>query len=314
VILRRSLAFSRTRPEAGERLLDRYVGRFGSIVEHSRTEAALRAEKQAAEMAARAAQAAMAEAVATSRAKSAFLASVTHEFRTPLNAIIGFSEVIQSQLAANPAVASIAEYAGDIQSAGRHLLALINDVLDLARAEAGKLDLEEEPSDIGTIAQSCIAALSAKAAAKSLQVACAIPPQFPPLLADQRKLRQILANLISNAVKFTPDGGRVEIGASIGGAGEAVLAVADTGIGIAPENLEKALTPFWQADGHLARTYEGAGIGLPLAKALIERHGATIDIASAPGSGTTVFVRFPKERVLNREVACASGKTGGSDE
>jgi signal transduction histidine kinase len=225
-----------------------------------------------------------------SRAKSQFLANMSHELRTPLNAIIGFSEVLASDLAA--AERNRVEYARDIHSSGAHLLQIINEILDLSKIEAGKLELELEPVSVGGVVAACCRLVAERAAEAGLTIDVAAALDLPTLKADEHKLKQVVLNLLSNAVKFTPSGGSISIRAAV--EGEAlVIAVSDTGIGIAEGDIPKALAPFIQLDSTLARRYPGTGLGLSLSKSLVELHGGEFRLDSALGQGTTVTLRFP---------------------
>ncbi len=236
------------------------------------------------------------ELAAASRAKSEFLANMSHELRTPLNAIIGFSELM---LAAGSGIAGekYEEYLNLIHGSGRHLLDIINDVLDLAKVEAGKMSLSEESVDLGQITASCLRLVSSNTEDERIDLRSEIPDNLPPLKGDRRKIKQILINLLSNAVKFTPVGGQIRVTARINENGEPALAVSDTGEGIPPESLNDVLSPFRQADSGLNRRFDGIGLGLPLSKAMAELHGGTLELESEVGVGTTVTVTFPAERL-----------------
>ncbi len=236
------------------------------------------------------------ELAAASRAKSEFLANMSHELRTPLNAIIGFSELM---LAAGSGIAGdkYEEYLNLIHGSGRHLLDIINDVLDLAKVEAGKMSLSEESVDLGQITASCLRLVSSNTEEERIDLRSEIPDNLPTLKGDRRKIKQILINLLSNAVKFTPVGGQIRVTARINENGEPALAVSDTGEGIPPESLNEVLSPFRQADSGLNRRFDGIGLGLPLSKAMAELHGGTLELESEVGAGTTVTVTFPAERL-----------------
>lgn len=236
------------------------------------------------------------EAVMASRAKSEFLANMSHELRTPLNSIIGFSEMIKLERLGELGNKKYVEYAQDIHGSGSHLLQIINDILDLSKVEAGKLELREEPVDIDHMTTACLSIVRERALEKNITVQTRIDPAFPPLSIDELRIRQALINLVGNAIKFTPDGGSVVVEAARSSNDLPYLRVIDNGIGIAPEDIEKAMEPFGQADGSLNRRYEGSGLGLPLTKALVELHDGRIEIDSAEGVGTTVTLVFPQER------------------
>jgi signal transduction histidine kinase/HAMP domain-containing protein len=241
------------------------------------------------------------QAESASRSKSEFLANMSHELRTPLNAVLGFSEIIRDAIM-GPVDARYQEYANDIYTAGRHLLSLINDVLDLSKIEVGRLELQEENVDIGDVVATCNRIIAGRAKEAELEVAVNIAPELPLVRADERRLKQIVLNLLSNAVKFTPAGGRIVITASTRHSGEPIIAVSDTGIGMRPEDVMLALEPFRQIDGALNRRYEGTGLGLPLVQRLVQLHGGSLSIKTAPGAGTTITLCLPAERCI-REVA-----------
>ncbi len=246
--------------------------------------AALRQAKEAAE--------------AASRAKSGFLATVSHELRTPLNAIIGFSELVLSEAQGPLGNEQYRGYIRNVHESGHHLLEIINDILDLSKAEAGKLELQEHTVDIRMAVRTVARLINPKVEEGSLVLDCALPAALPGLRADERKVKQVLINLLSNAVKFTPAGGRIRVTAEIDPAGALRLAVADTGIGIAPDHLARVFEPFSQVDSSLSRRHDGTGLGLPLVKALMELHQGDIELESTPGEGTTVTAVFPPARVL----------------
>ena len=240
------------------------------------------------------------EAELAGRAKSEFLANMSHELRTPLNAVIGFSEIIKNEMFGPAGRPEYVEYARDIHESGTLLLALINDILDMSKIEAGKKELQDAVVDIGRVARNCVRLVEARAQFGGVAVAVDLPPDLPPVRAEELALKQIIANLLTNAVKFTPKGGRVRVSADIEPDGGLAVAVADTGIGIAPEDMEKALAPFGQIDSSLSNKTQGTGLGLPLARSLAALHGGTLSIESEPGRGTTVTVRLPSERVIRK--------------
>ena len=231
-----------------------------------------------------------AELEIANRHKSAFLAGMSHELRTPLNAIIGFSEVMRAGLAGEISERQ-AEYLTDIHDSGRHLLDLINDILDMSKIEAGRMELEPAPVDMALAAEQAIAMVRERASLHGIQIALHADLELPTIEADERKVRQILLNLLSNAVKFTPDGGSVSVGVgALDGGVEAT--VTDTGVGIDPADHEAIFEDFRQVGAGAARG-EGTGLGLGLARRLAELHGGTLDVASAPGAGSTFTVRLP---------------------
>jgi len=236
---------------------------------------------------------AKAEAEAASRSKSVFLANMSHELRTPLNAIIGFSEVMGAELFGKLGDPHYHEYAGLITRSGQHLLDIISSILDFAKYEAGQTALRDEPVDLREIAEACVRMVEQQRASGGINLTLAVPDDPVTVMGEPPKLRQMLLNLLSNAIKFTPKGGAVGVTLAIDKNGQPLLSVSDTGIGMDPKDIPTALTPFGQIDSGLNRTYEGTGLGLPLTKALADLHKAAFDIASEPGAGTTVSLRFP---------------------
>jgi signal transduction histidine kinase len=232
-----------------------------------------------------------------SRAKSQSLTSMSHELRTPLNAIIGFSEVIRDAML-EPLGERYRDYARDIHHSGRHLLKLINNVLDLAKIETGRFDLREEKVDVAGLVATCLPIIDQLAKNGGVDLRVSLIPDLPFIWADELRLKQIVLNLLGNAVKFTPSGGRVTIAAAHSRDGGVTIRVTDTGIGIRPEDIPVALEPFRQIEAGLSRRYEGAGLGLPLSKQLIELHGGALTIESQLGKGTTVYVSVPPSRVI----------------
>ena len=240
---------------------------------------------------------AQAEVETASRAKSEFLANMSHELRTPLSAIIGFAEVIERETF-GPTAPRYREYASDIHGSGRHLLQVINDVLDLSKVEAGQMLLHEARLDPALVMQGCVRLLKPRAAKSNVRIYTAFDAHLPVLLADEARLRQVGLNLLSNAIKFTKAGGRVSISTGLDRNGGITIAVTDTGIGMTADEIAIALEPFQQVISSQSRTNEGTGLGLPLTKTLVELHGGRLDITSAPGRGTTVTVSFPPSRTL----------------
>ena len=238
------------------------------------------------------------EAAAANEAKSEFLARMSHDMRTPLNAILGFAEIIADETFGPDATLRYREYARHIHDSGSLLLNLINDILDLSKIEAGKIDLADEAVDVGTVIDSSIKPAGVQANAAGLRLRAVPAPDLPHLRCDRRALRQILDNLLSNALKFTPEGGEVVISAGIEESGAMALCVADTGIGIAPEDIDRALEPFEQIDSAIARPHAGTGLGLHLCRHFVELHDGSLTIESEIGVGTAVTVRFPGSRVI----------------
>ncbi|MGH6877869.1 MAG: ATP-binding response regulator [Rhizomicrobium sp.] len=237
------------------------------------------------------------EAESANRMKTEFLANMSHELRTPLNAVIGFSGVMQRQVF-GPMPDRYLEYSKLIEDSGTHLLTIINGILDLAKAEANRLRLTEDEVEIREVVSLCESMIRPMAQKGEVAFSVEIEDDLPPLFADATKLQQILINLLSNAVKFTPPHGAVSLKIETGDSGGLIFRVADTGIGIPADKIELALAPFGQVDSRLARKYDGAGLGLPLTKCLVELHGGTMELASECDRGTVVTVLLPKERTF----------------
>jgi signal transduction histidine kinase len=237
-------------------------------------------------------------AEAASRAKTEFLANMSHELRTPLNAIIGFSEILKQETLGPLGHPSYRDYVRDVYESGVHLLHIINDILDLSKIEVGKLTLNEAPIEPREAIESCVRIVRERVNNASLNLVVDVAPELPTFNADERMVKQILLNLLSNAIKFTPAGGSVRIVCRVDGDDGLILEVIDTGIGISPADIERALQPFEQIDSSLHRKYQGTGLGLPLARSMCQLHGGRLEIESAAGRGTTVTVRFPPERSL----------------
>ena len=233
-----------------------------------------------------------------SAAKSEFLAAMSHDLRTPLNAIIGFSELMRERIFGPLGDPHYEQYAVDIHKSGHHLIGLINGILDISKIEAGKYELTEKALDIKSAIEEIIELGRTQAEEKNIDLIYDIPPGFPMLMADERSLRQILNNLISNAIKFTPAGGKVVISARIEQSGSIVLQVTDNGMGISEKDISKALAPFEQIDSEQSRKHEGTGLGLFISSNLMAVHGGTLDIKSDIGKGTTINLHFPSERTV----------------
>jgi signal transduction histidine kinase len=236
-------------------------------------------------------------AQAANRAKTQFLANMSHELRTPLNAIIGFSEIIRSEVYGPLGEPRYTEYVNSIADSGTHLLSLINDILDLSKIEVGEVHLVESEVDLGNLMESSLSLVRDKALSKSIAMESVVADELPPVRADARLLKQVLLNLLQNAIKFTPADGHVRTGAALTADGGVQITVADTGIGIKAEDIPRALERFGQVDAERSRQYNGAGLGLPLAKSLTELHGGTLSISSEVNHGTIVTVVLPAERV-----------------
>ncbi len=243
-------------------------------------------------------QAARDEAEKANQAKSAFLASMSHELRTPLNAVIGFSEIMKNESLGSMGNEEYRAYSEDIHASGMHLLGLINNVLDLSKVDAGKVDLVEEEFNPTSVIRSCLNMLRIQAEKEKVDLISDISKDMLSMRADRRMLKQILINILSNAIKFTPKEGTVTVKAWSGLDSGHVFQVIDTGIGVALEDIPRILQPFTQAENALTRRHEGTGLGLPLAKTLVELHGGYLDFQSEVDQGSTVTVRFPKERIL----------------
>jgi PAS domain S-box-containing protein len=243
-------------------------------------------------------RAAIEQAETASRAKSDFLANMSHELRTPLNAIIGFAELMTSGILGDNQPERYRGYAGDIHASGVHLLEIINDILDVAKIEARQIQLNEEALHLDDVVAAVVQIMAEQAERAGLSFVRDLGPALPPLRADVRALRQVLLNLVSNAIKFTPSGGQITIGARHDETGETRLWVADTGIGIAPADMAKLMQPFAQLDNAYRRKHRGTGLGLVLVRSLAELHGGAVTIESTPSTGTTVTVRLPASRVL----------------
>lgn len=231
-------------------------------------------------------------AQAANQAKSDFLANMSHELRSPLNAIIGFSEVLKEGLAGDLS-ARQKEYSGEIFNSGQHLLLLINDILDLSKIEAGKMTLELETVNLPLLLESCLAIVREKALVHDITLKTKVAAELGEAMVDVRKFKQIVYNLLANAVKFTPDGGSVLLEAQRISAGQLEFSVSDTGIGIAEKDMARLFVPFEQLDSSLARKYEGTGLGLSMVKRLAELHGGTVSVHSELGKGSCFTVRLP---------------------
>jgi signal transduction histidine kinase len=258
------------------------------------TQGELRDQVARTEMALEVSQAQRNRAEIANRTKSEFLANMSHELRTPLNAIIGFSDVLRGQLFGGLSD-RYRDYAEDIHASGTHLLQIINDILDVAKIEAGQLKIHPEPVRVDGLVESCLRLVRVRAAEAGIKLIDHTNERTGLALLDVVKARQILLNLLANAVKFTPRGGMVTISARAAGPGWLEIDVADTGIGMCEEEIELALQPFRQADNSHTRRYAGTGLGLPLAKALAEAHGGALWIRSVPTRGTIVTVRLPAD-------------------
>ena len=261
-------------------LLSTYSADLGQCLSRERSERMLRA-------------AAIEQALA-SRAKSEFLANMSHELRTPLNAIIGFSELIADPSAGDPVAEKIREYAGHINRAGRHLLNIISDILDISKIESGTFALELESYPLREVILASTALVEARIAEKKQSLLLNLPASLPTVIADGRRLKQVLINLLSNAHKFTPEGGRIVVTAAARADETVDMSVQDSGIGMTCEQIVVALKPFGQVVTSRTRSQEGTGLGLPIAKALIEQHGGSLSIVSRENLGTIVSLTLPQ--------------------
>jgi signal transduction histidine kinase len=260
-----------------------WVSTFTDITEARQAQDELRRSKEAAESA--------------SHAKSRFLATMSHELRTPLNAVIGFSDALLQE-AVNTKPAQVAEFATQINDAGRQLLSLINGILDVARIESGRFDLAADRVDVPRLIRNCVRLIDTAAQAADITLMADLPSDLPQLAADERRLQQVLNHLLSNAVKFTEPGGVVTVGATLENDGRMLLFVRDTGIGIAINDIDRVFEPFSQLDSALSRRFQGAGLGLYMSRALVNGHGGVLTLQSTPGQGTLAEIRLPAERVL----------------
>ncbi|MDB5364685.1 MAG: two-component sensor histidine kinase PleC [Rhodospirillales bacterium] len=241
---------------------------------------------------------ARAEAEAASNAKSNFLAQMSHELRTPLNAILGFAQVLEGEMFGKHGDARYREYSRHIRRSGDHLLQLINNLLDLSKVQSGNWVLDDGPVDLVASADWVLEILGQRATEASLTLVNSIPADFPELHADKRILRQVLLNLVGNAIKFTPAGGHIAIEAARDARGGVALSVRDSGIGIDPDDIPEILTPFGTAKRQATTAAHGTGLGLPLSKAFAELHGGVLEIRPAPGGGTIVTMLLPEARVI----------------
>ncbi len=268
----------RTRRKNGSPMLSEYAENLGTAFMQRKTAIALRAAKVEAELA--------------SKTKSEFIANMSHELRTPLNAIIGFSEILMNPEGLKHE--QIRQYSSHIQEAATHLLDLINSILDVSKVQAGKLVIDPSETDVPEIIDSCQKIIMPKAREKDLVMEWNISPDLPIIVADPMRLKQILINILSNAVKFTPTGSRIQVRAWPSEDGMHVcLSVTDTGPGMTPEEIDIAMSPFGQVRSTLNKTHEGTGLGLPLSNALVRLHDGHLRIESRKGAGTRVLIELP---------------------
>jgi len=244
-------------------------------------------------------------AEAASESKSQFLASMSHELRTPLNAIIGFADLMRLQLHGPMMPARYHEYTQDIHASGVHLLAMINELLDMAKIESGHFDLHEDEVDLRLLGEEVLRMMRQSVQIARVTLKVDIRAALPPIRADEQQVRRVLVNLLSNAIKFTPAGGTITLAARENDEDGLEMTVSDTGIGIPADKLDKVLEPFEQIENSFTRTRAGTGLGLPLVKAIVEIHGGTLQIDSELGVGTRVCVTLPPERTVRKKSVAA---------
>jgi signal transduction histidine kinase len=296
--LDRSVPYARTFSTRSGRVLDvrsdptpggGWISTFTDVTQEHRAEEELRRAKEAAE--------------AANQAKSRFLATMSHELRTPLNAVIGFSDALLRE-ADTPTPARVSEFARQINDSGRHLLSLINIILDVARIESGRFDLASDHVDVARLIRAAVRQSEAAAQAAEINLDVELPADLPLLRADERRIAQVLRQLLSNAVKFTEIGGTVTMGAEVEPDGGLLIFVRDTGIGIPNDELERVFEPFTQLESTLARRFQGAGLGLYVSRALVAGHGGTLTLREREGGGgTSAEIRLPAEHVLHESAA-----------
>lgn len=277
-------------------LLARYCETMGELRLRSYTEKAMKAARIEAELSA--------------KAKSSFLGTMSHELRTPLNAIIGFSEIIEAA-AGKSADETLAGNANEIRKAGRHMLGVINDILEMSKIESGALQLNLQNYSLAEIVEDCVPLIRERIDAKELTLELRLSRDAPVLTLDMRRIRQVLLNLLTNACKFTPVGGAITVVVRSTKAGGGLVAICDTGVGMTPDEMRTAMRPFGQVQNMYTRTEEGTGLGLAISRGLVAAHGGEFYMESEPAKGTTVVVTLPNRPGIARSTALAHVGGGG---
>ena len=285
-------------------LLDQYVCRIGVVVERQKAEIALRTARQKAETAAQEALIALRKTEAANRAKSEFLANMSHELRTPLNAIIGFSEAMMTEMF-GPIGAQYQSYATDIHRSGQHLLQLVQDILDISKIEHGNVELNESVIEMRDLVESAIAIVSSRARESRIHIEWSVADGAEHLYADEKCLRQMILNIVVNAIKFSRPDGRIDLVAGISKNGSYRLSIADNGIGIHSDEIPRLMQPFEQMARSMTRSHEGYGLGLPMVNSLTRLHGGRLEIQSKPGVGSLVTIILPRDRIRNINTSLA---------